>query len=633
MTSAADGATWGPVEEGRATYARRSVGLLRRFNESGVLGLADVHTADALGRICGESDEQVRLALALTVRALRLGSVCLRLDTAEQAMIDAEEAVDPGTLPWPDPTEWTDACARSTLVTLGADAPGTRPLRMTGGRLYLERYWLQEETVRRHLQSRWALAAPPVDLARAQETLDRLFGRGRGSLAAGQVDRQRLAAAVSLLSSVSVIAGGPGTGKTTTVAALLTLLADQPGRAPRIALAAPTGKAAARLTEAVTRARDRLAPADQRRLGDLSAQTLHRLLGWLPGQRGRFRHDAGNHLPHDVVVVDEMSMVSLTLMSRLLEALRPQARLILVGDPDQLSPVEAGAVLADIVKADGAREPALDAALDQLDLDVAEVAVVRRTVTLDHVYRFGEGGAIDALARAIRAARPAEVLDVLRTGSAEVQFSELDPGEPGLSVDHLASEVRSAGRRRLESAVSGDIAGALAAIDQHCLLCAHRRGPYGVTRWSLEAERWLRADAEHAVTGADGEWYLGRPVLVVANDYDLGLFNGDIGVVVDTASGPKVAFARGSGHLLVAPVRLDSVQTVHAMTVHRAQGSQFDCVSLIVPPADSPLLTRELFYTAVTRASRRVQVFGTAEAIARAVNQPATRASGLADRL
>ncbi len=624
----------GSVEERRVVYVHRAAGLLRQFNEAGVLGPADVHTADRVGHICGERDEQVRLALALTVRALRLGSVCLELARAQQTMFDeAEESVDTSALPWPDPVDWERACAASPLVTVGALRRGERPLRLTGGRLYLERYWLQEESVRRQLQARWTRPAPVVDRQRMRVASDRLFRRD--GLAEDEVDRQRLAAAVAMLSSVSVIAGGPGTGKTTTVAALLSLLADQPGRTPRIALAAPTGKAAARLTEAVAQARERLEPADRALVGELIAQTLHRLLGWLPGKRGRFRHDARNRLPYDVIVVDEMSMVSLTLMARLLEAVRPEARLVLVGDPDQLSPVEAGAVLADIVKADGDREPALEASLAELGSDVRDqVPVVRRVVTLDHVFRFGHGGGIDALAKAIRSADSAEVLAVLRSGSSEVQFSEADPADPGMPLDQLMRQVRTAGRRRIAAAAAGDIDEALAAIDQHRLLCAHRRGPYGVSRWSGEAERWLGVDSVSAQSRAgEGEWYLGRPILVVANDYDLGLYNGDIGVVVATPAGPRVAFARGSAYILVAPVRLDAVQTVHAMTVHRAQGSQFGCVSFVMPPADSPLLTRELFYTAVTRASRRVQVLGTADAVARAVSRPASRASGLAERL
>ncbi|GAA3621204.1 exodeoxyribonuclease V subunit alpha [Microlunatus ginsengisoli] len=631
LAAATAAAGSGPPEEQRATYARRASGLLRLFNEAGVLGLADVHAAQRIASICAEPDETVGLACALTVRALRQGSVCLRLTEARQATLDeADESIDTSALPWPDPAEWAAACERSSMVTIGADPAGERPLRLTGGRLYLERYWLQEEAVRRQLQERWARPAPAIDRDRARAALSRLFDDH--DLPPGEIDRQRLAAAVAALSTVSVIAGGPGTGKTTTVAALLTLLCDQPGPRPRIALAAPTGKAAARLTEAVHQARARLDPADRDLLGELTAQTLHRLLGWRPGTRGRFRHDASNHLPYDVIVVDEMSMVSLTLMARLLEAVRPGTRLVLVGDPRQLSPVEAGAVLADITEASGDPEPALESELIALETAWPDPErVVRRVVTLQHTWRFG--GAIDELAHAIRSAEPDVVLSVLRSGRPELEFGEVDPGGPGLTLDRLAAEVRAAGRQRLAAAIAGDVEGALAAVDRHRLLCAHRRGPYGVARWSDEAERWLAPESAPAASAADGEWYVGRPVLVVANDYDLGLYNGDIGVVVATASGPKVAFARGRDPLLVAPVRLDGVQTVHAMTVHRAQGSQFECVSFVVPPADSPLLTRELFYTAVTRATARVQIFGTAEAIERAVLRRAGRASGLAERL
>jgi exodeoxyribonuclease V alpha subunit len=175
------------------------------------------------------------------------------------------------------------------------------------------------------------------------------------------------------------------------------------------------------------------------------------------------------------------------------------------------------------------------------------------------------------------------------------------------------------------------VASALSALDQHRLLCGHRLGPYGVARWGRESEGWLAAAVPGY--GEDGEWYLGRPVLITANDYELGLYNGDTGVIVNTERGVRAAFARGGAASLVAPVRLDAVQTMHAMTVHRAQGSQFGCVSVIVPPPESPLLTRELLYTAVTRATKRVQVFGTEESIRRAVLRPASRASGLANRL
>jgi exodeoxyribonuclease V alpha subunit len=416
------------------------------------------------------------------------------------------------------------------------------------------------------------------------------------------------------------------------VARLLALLCDQPGRPLRIALAAPTGKAAARLEDAVRRAAADLPEADRQRLGDLRALTVHRLLGWQPQARTRFRHDATNQLPHDVVVVDETSMVSLTLMARLLEAVRATARLILVGDPDQLSSVEAGAVLADVVRAPGSPDPRLAMRLADLGLAVSQAAEpVHGVVQLTFTWRFGR--AIEALARAIRAGDDEEVMAVLRTPSPEIRFVEVDPdAEPGAAaLREVAGDVQQAGTAMLEAARAGDIGAALAAMDRHRLLCGHRRGPYGMVRWSLEVERWMAEAIPGYAEG--GEWYVGRPLLVTANDYEMGLYNGDTGVIVDTPAGVRAAFARGAEATMFAPVRLDSVQTVHAMTVHRAQGSQFDRVTFLVPPPASPLLTRELLYTAITRAKEQVLLIGAEAAIRRAVLRPANRASGLRNRL
>jgi exodeoxyribonuclease V alpha subunit len=372
---------------------------------------------------------------------------------------------------------------------------------------------------------------------------------------------------------------------------------------------------------------------------------VHRLLGWTPEGRNRFRHNGFNRLPYDVVVVDEMSMVPLTLMARLLEALRPDARLILVGDPDQLASVEAGAVLADIVNAEPRPDPALAAALSEVlpddkaatQADRAESATALGVVRLQHTWRFG--GAIGELARAIRAAEPDRVIEILRSGDRALVFSEPSGDQASIgdaaidatALEALRREVVGPARMIKEAAERGDVAAALEALEQHRLLCAHRRGPYGVTRWTREILRWL-GDAIPGY-GSGGEWYPGRPLLITANDYETSLYNGDTGVVVGTRNGLRAAFARGGSPTLIAPVRLDAVQSVHAMTVHRAQGSQFHTVSFVVPPPDSPLLTRELLYTAVTRATERVIVLGTEEAIRRAIQRPANRASGLRSRL
>ncbi|GAA4784152.1 exodeoxyribonuclease V subunit alpha [Actinomycetospora chlora] len=606
------------AEEG-IRFATRATGLLAAFNERGVLAATDVHVARRLGRLGGETDEQVLLAAALVVRALRAGSVCLDLAAVDRTVLaEGDEVVDTSDLPWPDPAPWTAAVAMSPLVA--DDTAGTtgRPLRLVDGLLYLDRYWRQEEQVRETLARRAAAAAPTVDTDRLRAALTRLF-------AGAPDDAQRRAVAVAALRWTSVLAGGPGTGKTTTVATLLAVLRDQ-DPSLRIALAAPTGKAAARLQEAL--AEVDLPAADRARLGGLSASTIHRLLGPIRGS-SRFRHDRHRHLPYDVVVVDETSMVSLTLMARLLEAVRPDARLVLVGDPDQLASVEAGAVLGDLVAAPAEPEPALDAALERAG---APGPPVRGGVTvLDRTWRFH--GTIATLAAAIRAGDADAALGALRAGEHDVVFVEdadLTTRDPA-GLAELREDVVGGAAETEVAALDGDAALALERLDEHRLLCAHRRGPYGVTRWAGDVERWLVESGP--VADRDEEWYPGRPLLVTANDHDRGIYNGDTGVVIGTPRGPRAVFARGGAPVEIAPSLLDGVATVYAMTVHRAQGSQFARVSVILPPAESPLLTRELLYTAVTRARVRVRLVGTEEAVRAAIARPIGRASGLRRRL
>ena len=578
----------------------RADGPLRDFAEAGVLSAADVHVALRLSRLGGEADPDVLLAAALAVRGVRTGSVCVDLATVAASVLPADDdpsggadAVATEDLPWPQ--GW-DALQGSPLVAVGA-AAGWRPLRLVDGLLYLDRYWQQEQLVRRELEDRAARPVPPVDLS------------GLAALFPGPApDRQRLAVAVAASRGVSVLTGGPGTGKTHTVARLLALLRAQPGPVPRIALAAPTGKAAAQLQESV-----RQQAADVGLPADLTASTLHRLLGWRPDSRSRFRHHAGNHLPYDVVVVDESSMVSLTLMARLLEAVRPDARLVLVGDPDQLTPVEAGAVLSDLVHRPAPVEPAPLPALVEADgdLDAEERRQLRNGVVRLRVpHRFG--AEIGALAEAVRTGDADLAVALLEAGGVLTLTDDEQPLRDELLEQ--AATLRAAGQE-------GDAAGALRLLGRHRLLCAHRHGPYGVSHWNAQVQAW---------TGTrPGEWQPGEPLLVTANDYEVGLYNGDTGVVVATPDGLRAAFDRPGGAELLPASRLSSVQAVHALTVHRSQGSQYDAVSVLLPPQDSPLLTRELLYTAVTRAGQRVRVVGTADAVRAAVERQVVRASGL----
>jgi exodeoxyribonuclease V alpha subunit len=347
---------------------------------------------------------------------------------------------------------------------------------------------------------------------------------------------------------------------------------------------------------------------------DLTASTLHRLLGWRPDSRSRFRHDAGDRLPYDVVVVDESSMVSLTLMARLLEALRPEARLVLVGDPDQLTPVDAGAVLGDLVHRPGSAQPASvppEVAADCAGLGEEEQRQLRNGVVRLRVsQRYGPG--IGGLAEAVRAGDAGRVLDLLGD-RGELSL------EPGTAA--LEEQVGAVAGRMRAAAEDGDAAACLGLLGAHRLLCAHRHGPFGVSAWNDRIGR---------LTGAPvGEWRPGTPLLVTANDHENELWNGDTGVVVRTADGPRAAFLRGAGPALVPLSRLSSVSPAHALTVHRSQGSQFEAVSVLLPPAGSPLLTRELLYTAVTRASRSVRVIGSEEALRAALDRQVLRASGL----
>lgn len=559
-----------------------AAGLLRAFSDAGVLEPADVHVAQRLTALAGEADERVALAIALLVRALRGGSVCVDLSTVAAQVGVAD-------LPWPDADDWMAAVRTGPLL-------GSPPvLRLFGDLLYLDRYWLEEEQVCADLL---ALSVP-----RASGELpgyERLFPAG--------YDEQRAAAELALSQSVTVLTGGPGTGKTTTVARLLALLVEQAELAgaprPRIALAAPTGKAAARLAEAVAAGVERLGAQDSSRLTGLRATTLHRLLGSRPDTSVRFRHNRGNRLPHDVIVVDETSMVSLTMMARLLEAVRPDTRLILVGDPNQLTSVEAGAVLADLVEGLAAR---------------ADV----RVAALLTPHRFGES--IGALAEAIRLGDSDRVVELLGAGGEHVEW--VDSDRP---ADRLREVLIPHALRLREAAALGAADVALTTLDEHRLLCAHRRGPFGAAYWNTQVQRWI---AEETGQPAWSEWYAGRPLLVTANDYGLRVYNGDTGVTVVGADGLRAVIAGATGPLDLAISRLGDVETMHAMTIHKSQGSQADEVTVLLPPEDSRLLTRELFYTAVTRAKAKVRVVGPEPSVRAAIERRAARASGLAQRL
>ena len=608
-----------------ARIAAGASGLLREFNRAGVLSAADVHVARRLGRLGAERDEAVLLAAALAVRAPRLGHVHVDLEMIRgTAAVESETPVDLEALPWPAVGGWLESVAASPLVADATSGDRTRPLRLEGAWLYLDRYWSEEVAVADALRA--MRAAPPADVDQRSlaDGVTRLFGSeadGDQARAAAEAVRRRFA----------VVAGGPGTGKTTTVARIVALLCEQsPQHPPLIALAAPTGKASARLQEAVHEEAGRLDVLDDVRaqLRALSATTIHRLLGYRPGSRSRFRHDAEQRLPHDVVIVDETSMVSLSLMARLIEALRSDARLVLVGDPGQLASIEAGAVLGDIVAGPGSGSGSADGE-GSADGDSGSGVAVPGVAMLVRGRRYGDE--IARVAAAIRAGDGDRVIALLRESPQAVTWVDEDPGGPR-SVQAIRAGVVEAGRAGIEAARADRPAEALAALGRFRVLCAHRRGPLGVATWNSRIEAWL--EAELPGFSARERWYVGRPLLVTENDRELRLYNGDTGVVIQTADDRVLAaFERGGEPVLYSPSRLGAIDTVYAMTIHKSQGSQFQTAAVLLPEPGSRILTRELLYTAATRAQDRLILVGVEATVRAAVDRPIARASGLARRL
>ena len=529
-----------PVGVHDARLAGNATGLLGEFNAAGLIESADIHVARRVGDLGGEADERVLLAVALAVRAVRHGSVCVDLETVTRAGARAPAGRSRAA--------GSRRSQDSSLVSAGV-------IRMEHDLLYLDRYHRLEAQVCAELLARDAQPPPTLDEAALATALERVRGEHFSP-------EQETASVGAVRRWTTVLTGGPGTGKTTAVARLLVLLADQAaaqGGRLAIALAAPTGKAATRLQEAVLAELEGLSDDDRALVGRPDAMTLHRLLGWRPDNTTRFVHDRGNRLKYDVVVVDECSMVELTMMGRLLEAVRPQARLVLVGDPRQLTSVGAGAVLSDLVAGyEGADSPV--------------VALTENFRSTEH---------IKSLAEALRVGDADAVLAALRSGSDEVEFVETDDASAALRADALGSAL--AVRRAAEA---GDQAAAVAALDDHRLLCAHREGPHGVRHWNRQVEQWLVDELELPF---QPEWYVGRPLLVTHNDYTLQIYNGETGAVVREPDGRLRAWISGSEGLRdYAPGRLDAVETMHAMTIHKSQGSQARRVTVLLPDGRLP---------------------------------------------
>ncbi|MXR67511.1 exodeoxyribonuclease V subunit alpha [Shewanella insulae] len=659
--------------------------LLKLWQQEGLLTPLDRHFALQMRSLHSDGDDLFTLICALLSRQLSQQHTCLPL-----TQIDSDNPLHeqhPQCQLELSPQALAEQLTQYQAVS-PADGELNTPLILDGDRLYLQRYYQFETQVAERLtrlNQPLTVAAPD----KVASILNILF--------AGQAEKpdwQKIATATAFSQKLAVITGGPGTGKTTTVTKLLLLLCLE--QQLTIKLVAPTGKAAARLSESIKASKARLAQelasyGDELDLEQLKqvpeeAATLHRLLGVIPGSH-RFRHHKDNPLRLDLLILDEASMVDLPMMHKLLEALPEHARLILLGDQDQLASVEAGAVLADICaglkqtqaqnldsqQASGWRmrySQAKAALLSQLtneDLGAyidARPALGDSLAMLMHSHRFKGDAGIGQLAGAVNRRDLAGILSVWQRGYGELSWLEhqvTTQGNPGLTalmaqsvdkyrpylnlVNHLANK-EQAGELDEELAAEVDqqldldemANQIIACFNDYRILCAMRAGEYGVEGINAAVTQALK-DA-HLIQPSS-EFYAGRPIIIQSNDYNLGLFNGDIGVILP-GHGPTrrlmAYFVQADGSLLkVLPARLPSHETCYAMTVHKSQGSEFQQVAFVLPPrpsvAQRQLLTKELVYTAITRAKGHFSCLGSQAVFEAACSQATLRASGLAQRL
>ena len=628
---------------------------LQALQAGGRIGLLDLAFAEFVGRHAGGRDPAVvALAAAALSNHSSAGHVCLSvgklggapvLDPQTEEGDDADgdgpspplrpevEALDG--LCWPAAEAWLAALRQSPCVS---DGSTLAPMVLdASGRLYLHRYWEHEQRVTRWLRDRVAEAPAPVDEAWLEAALARLFPHeptDASGATSSVADWRRLAALVVLSRRFAVISGGPGTGKTSAVIRLLALLLEQAeaaGNALRIALVAPTGKAAARLQETVDAQRPKLPTSESARARlPKEATTIHRRLGAFGTG---FRYGPDDRIPYDVVVVDEASMVDVVLLSRLIAALEDGARLILLGDRDQLASVQAGAVLGDICGLASAEgySPELAAQFARVSGATLPAEEVRRgaaglgdaVVQLRRNFRFSATSGIGALAAATVASDAAKVLSVL-AAAAPGTIGLVTPatGQTATIVSGLAAEGYT------PYLTAPDVTAAYARFLGFRILCAHRRGKAGVEVLNPAIEKRL---ATEGLIVESTEWYPGRPVMVTQNDAALRLYNGDVGLTWPDAAGVLlVHFPDGKGGFrTLQPTRLPPHETVYAMTVHKSQGSEFGRVVLVLPEKASPILTRELVYTGVTRAVDGVTVVGTHAVLQAGVERKVERESGV----
>ncbi|MCX5847607.1 MAG: exodeoxyribonuclease V subunit alpha [Deltaproteobacteria bacterium] len=594
----------------------------------------DYRFARFIGRLDQTNDVKLLLAASLVSRYRGEGHICIDLSELAGTAFELQGS-EP--LVCPPLETWLNVLDASPVVGRPGDY---RPLILNGARLYLYRYWDYEKRLADVLKDLAGNKFEAFDELHMEDSFERIFPRS-DSNGETDIDWRKIAAFASLRNGLCVISGGPGTGKTFAVARILALLIEQNRDGQlNIALTAPTGKAAGRLQESIKKAKSGLNCSESVKTSiPDEASTIHRLLGSIPNSPS-FRFNEENPLPFDIVIIDEASMVDLALFSRLVQAIRPQSRLILLGDKDQLASVEAGSVLGDICDTGNIHrfspsfiEDCRRATGEEISDSASgtpKAGMNDCIIQLTKSYRFSTTSGIRAVSQAVNAGNGPQAIDLIRNEKyGDIHWKSLPrPDELPRRLKDWITERYTAYLK------ASDPMEALDLFNRSRILSALREGPYGVHNLNIAVEHLLQ---RKGLIDRSGRWYSGRPVMITKNDYNLRLFNGDIGITMmdhEKNEEMRVFFPGLEGSAKsFPPLRLPDHETVYAMTVHKSQGSEFDDVLLVMPDRDTRVMTRELIYTAITRAKERIQIWGKEDIFLSVIQRRIKRSSGLRDAL